>query len=113
MQAGLKQALDGWNACLAIGAMAAQAQSVIAYRSLGMLGGWSVAQDENTRMFTEKPAAFLEANLAAALALIAGKRPEQVTLAWVAPLSEAVGDNHIRLANQGPAGPGALFGPHA
>ncbi|MDD9744617.1 MULTISPECIES: antifreeze protein [Marinovum] len=110
MQTGLKQALDSWNACLAMGALAAQAQCVIAYRSLGMFGGWSVARDETTRMFTEKPAAFFEANLAAALALASGQRPEQVTLVWVAPLSDAVGDNRSRLAKRGPAGPGALFG---
>lgn len=113
MQTGLKQALDGWTACLALAALAAQAQSVITYRSLGMIGGWSVAGDETTRMITEKPAVFFEANLAATQALLAGHRPEQVTLAWVAPLSDAVGDNQSRLAKRGPAGPGALFGPHA
>lgn len=107
MQAGWKQALDGWSACLALCALSAQSQQVITYRSLGMLGGWSVAQDENTRMITEKPAVFLAANRAAALALLAGERPEQVTLAWVAPLSDAVGDNQTRLAKRGPAGPGA------
>ncbi|MGY3439081.1 MULTISPECIES: antifreeze protein [unclassified Marinovum] len=109
MNASIRQALDGWKACLELGTLTVQAQSVIAYRSLGMLGGWSLEKDENQRMVAEKPVAFLEANLAAAKAFFAGNRPEQVTLAWVAPLSDAVGSNLARLEKRGPTVPGALF----
>lgn len=109
MRDSLQQALETWRTCLALGALVAEAQSVIAYRSFGMLGGWSLAGDENQRMVAEKPAAFLEANLAAATALLAGQQANQVTLAWIQPLSDVVGSNRARLESRGPAGPAALF----
>lgn len=109
MRASLQRALETWHTCLAIGTLAAESQSVIAYRSLGFLGGWSLERDENQRMISENPAAFLAANLAAVAAMISGKCPDQVTLAWVRPLSAAVGSNRTRLQGRGPAGPAALF----
>lgn len=113
MRVTLQQALETWRTCLAVGSLAAQAQSVITYRSLGLLGGWSIAHDENERMVAEKPIAFLEANLAAATAFLSGLRADQVTLAWITPLSDAVESNRTRLERRGPAGPATLFSKSA
>jgi len=113
MRVSLQQALEAWRTCLAVGSLAAQAQSVIAYRSLGLVGGWSIADDENERMVAEKPAAFLQANLAAATAFLSGLRADQVTQAWITPLSDAVESNRTRLESRGPAGPATLFSKSA
>lgn len=109
MRDSLKQALEAWRTCLEVGTLTIQAQSVVAYRGLGLLGGWSVAPDENARMVAEKPVAFLQANLAAATAVLSGRRADQVTLAWITPLSDAVSSNRTRLEGRGPAGPATFF----
>ncbi|MDO6728520.1 antifreeze protein [Marinovum sp. 2_MG-2023] len=109
MRVSLQHALETWKTCLDVGSLSAQAQNVITYRSLGMFGGWSVADDEDQRMITEKPMAFFKANIAAIRALQDGQRADQVTQAWIAPLADVVGSNHTRLQNSGPSGPGAMF----
>lgn len=99
----LTRMLDHWKAALAVGTLATQAQSVIAYRTLGMLGGSAVSDGESQRMITEKPAAFLKANGAAMHALLSGHGADQVTQAWVAPLSATVQSNRTRLERTGTA----------
>lgn len=99
----LSQVLDRWQILLALGSLASQAQTVIAYRTLGIFGGWPVSHDESHRMVAEKPLAFLEANHAALHALLSGQGADQVAKAWIAPLSDTVQSNRSRLEQNGAA----------
>ncbi len=74
-----------------------ETQMVMAYRTLGMVGLWSVAPGENQRMIAEKGPAFTEAALAASRAAMAGRRPDQIMDAWVKPLRRKTRSNARRL----------------
>ena len=79
----------------------AEAQAVMAYRTLGMLGYWQVQTCENERMCAEKAPAFAEAGMAAGQAVMEGKRPDQIAQAWLQPLQRKVSANRRRLAKGG------------
>ena len=79
----------------------AETQSVIAMRTLGMAGLWSVTPTERRRMVDEKLPAFTEAALAAGTAAFHGKRPDQVMDAAIRPLGKATRANSKRLAKRG------------
>ena len=82
--------------------LAWEAQMVVAMRTMGMAGLWSVLPSEDERMVAEKPAAFAEAAMAAGAAGLAGKRPDQVMDAWARSLRRRTGGNARRLARRGP-----------
>jgi hypothetical protein len=78
---------------------------VMNMRMLGMAGLWAVRPDENLRMMAEKPPAFSDAAIAGASALWAGKRPDQIAVAAMAPLTRKARANRRRLSRAGLAGP--------
>lgn len=93
---------DLWLTGLRLARLAAEAQGVILLRTLGILGIWSVAPSEMTRMFTEKPPAFARAASAATKAALAGRPPLD---AAIGPLQSRAGANLRRLSRRGPAKP--------
>jgi len=82
--------------------MLAEAQTVIAYRTLGMAGLWAVAPSENARMFTEKPAVLMASGMGAAQAMISGQSPDKIIDAAVRPLGVKTRSNARRLSRRGP-----------
>jgi hypothetical protein len=79
-----------------------EAQNVIAYRMLGMAGLWSVAPNETHRMVGEKAPALIASSAAAAQAMLAGKRPDQILDAAVKPLGRRTRANARRLSRRRP-----------
>mgnify|MGYP003542184527 FL=1 len=92
---------DYWRAALSTGQMMAEAQSVIAMRTMGMAGLWNVTPGENGRMVAEKGAAMREAGFAAAGGMMRGASPAKVTLAALKPVKRRTGANARRLATRG------------
>jgi hypothetical protein len=82
-----------------------EAQAVIAMRLLGMGGVWSVTPSENTRMVTEKAAAFTTAAMQGALAAAQGKRPDEIAQTMLRPIRRKTRSNSRRLARRGPKTP--------
>lgn len=107
----LDKALESWRLLMALGSLASQAHSVILFRSLGLCGGWVVPTEEPHRMLVEKPIALTEANRAAMQAWLSGQDADQVTHAWLSPVSGTVRSNRTRLARNAPAALGAIFNP--
>jgi hypothetical protein len=93
--------LDYWRAALTTGQMMAEAQSVIAMRTMGMAGHWNVTKGENARMVAEKGEAMREAGLAAAGAIMRGASPMGVAMATIKPVKRRTGANARRLAKRG------------
>ncbi len=77
--------------------MVFEAQTVIALRMLGMAGVLPAARGENNRMVSEKGPAMVKAFAAGTTAAMAGKRPDQIMTAAMAPLSRKVHANRKRL----------------
>ena len=76
---------------------ALEAQSVIALRTLGIIGVLPAHHGENERMVAEKLPALIKANAAAGRAAMSGKRPDQILSAWQSPLSRRMRANRRRL----------------
>ena len=102
---GKPTALDLWRTNVAFMTLAAEAQTVITLRTLGMLGLWNTGKSENQRMVSEKTQAFTEAAQAAAFAIARGQRPDQVVLAGLKPLRRKTRPNVARLTKAGPKSP--------
>ena len=83
--------------------LAAQANTVMAMRVMGMAGLWNVTDREDARMWSEKPEAFQRSAMAATQAAMSGKRPDQIVYAALAPLDRKVGANFRRLTKRGPS----------
>ena len=82
-------------------AMAAEANTVIAMRTLGMMGFWPMSLGENTQMVLEKPAALAQATEEALRATFRGDRPDQVFGAALEPIRARTSDNAHRLTRKG------------
>ncbi|WP_366191045.1 hypothetical protein [Meridianimarinicoccus marinus] len=80
-----------------LAAMASEAHTVIAMRTLGMLGFWPMGVGENTQMIMEKPAAMALAADEALRATLQGLRPDQVLGAALEPIRARTQDNAHRL----------------
>lgn len=93
--------LQSWQTSVQVATMLGEAQVVIAYRVLGQMGLWSTGPGETARMIREKPAAFVQAAAAAMAAAQAGKRPDQIVAAAVAPLGRRTRSNMRRLSRRG------------
>ncbi|MEI4485736.1 antifreeze protein [Frigidibacter sp. MR17.14] len=87
--------LDMWR-------IGVESQAVIAMRTLGMIGLWSIRPQEMTRMVSEKPEAAFAAWQAASLAMMRGAGLEAVTRAALRPVGRRTGSNMRRLARMGP-----------
>lgn len=90
-----------WQANLEVGQLLIETQMVMAYRMMGMAGLWAVAESENRRMVDEKAPAFAEAAMAAGVAVMQGRRPDEVMGAWVRPLRNKTKSNARRLGRLG------------
>lgn len=90
-----------WLASIEATRLAFEAQAVVAMRLWGMAGVWSIRPTEPIRMFTEKPAVFVEAAAVASQAMITGRRPDQVARAAMRPLRRKTKANVRRLSKQG------------
>lgn len=77
--------------------LAAEVQTVMTLRLLGMAGMIPASGGENSRMIMEKPAAFSHSWFAASSAVMAGKSADQVVEAAMRPLSTKVSANRRRL----------------
>ncbi|SES16495.1 hypothetical protein SAMN04490244_106236 [Tranquillimonas rosea] len=91
---------DYWVLQTKMATMMLNAQTVIGMRMLGMAGLWPVTAGENDRMVSEKSTAFAKAATAAWGAALSGKRPDQVTSAWLAPISRRAASNQRRLSGR-------------
>ena len=94
-----------WRTNLAALTLAAEAQTVIALRTFGMIGLWNTGKSENRRMVDEKTEAFSHAAQAAAMAIARGQRPDQIALAAMKPLRRKTRPNVARLTKAGPKSP--------
>lgn len=80
--------------------MLVEANSVIAFRVLGMAGHWPVSPSENSRMVLEKGPAFIRAYGDAAQAMMKGKRPDEIAEAALRPISRKTRSNAKRLSRR-------------
>jgi hypothetical protein len=94
--------LDAWRLGWQLWWLAAEANTVVAYRVLGLAGLWNTTARERTRMLEEKPLAFAQAGLAAMQAAAQGAAPVAVATAAVAPLRRRTRANAARLTKRGP-----------
>jgi hypothetical protein len=79
----------------------AETSMVVGMRLMGMAGLWTVRPDESLKMVAEKAPAFSDAVLAGASAAWAGKRPDQIAAATLAPLARKARANRRRLGKAG------------
>mgnify|MGYP003707820909 CR=1 FL=1 len=93
-------AFDLWRAGFEIGALALEAQAVIAMRMMGMAGLWPVTKSEGRRMILEKPEAFSNAAMAAAKRAIKGGRVDDVVSVATKSLTRKARANRKRLAKR-------------
>lgn len=93
---------DLWVVGMKTAQMMIEAQTVIALRTMGMLGTWSVTPSEQTRMVSEKAPAIVDAMTKASRAAFAGKRPDQIYAAALAPIGRRTRSNARRLGKRGP-----------
>jgi hypothetical protein len=93
---------DLWRTQMTFFSLAAEAQTVIALRTLGMVGLWNVSHDEHSRMVSEKTEAFAQSAKATAKAIARGHRPDQIAMAGMKPLQRKTRPNVARLTRSGP-----------
>jgi hypothetical protein len=85
--------------------LAAEAQTVITLRTLGMMGLWNTGKGENERMVSEKTEAFTQSAMASAQAMVRGETPDQIAMAGMRPLQRKTKSNVARLTKAGPKSP--------
>lgn len=96
---------DLWHAATTFWTLAAEAQTVVALRTLGAMGLWNTSTTENQRMISEKTEAFTQSALATGQAVARGARPDQVAMAGMRPLQRKTKSNVARLTKAGPKSP--------
>lgn len=89
-----------WALGIRTAQMLVEANSVIAFRVLGMAGHWPVSPSENSRMVLEKGPAFIRAYGDAAQAMMKGKRPDEIAEAALRPISRKTRSNAKRLSRR-------------
>lgn len=93
----------GWQrSMLRMVSLAAEAQQVIAYRTMGFGGVWSVPPSEAVQMVYEKGPALMQSWMGASRAAMGGAAPNRVLDAWSGPLERKARSNRKRLARRGP-----------
>ncbi|MEO0703038.1 MAG: antifreeze protein [Pseudomonadota bacterium] len=90
-----------WMASIEATKLVFEAQAVMTMRLWGLAGLWSIRPTEPMRMFTEKPAAFVESAAVASHAMLKGRRPDQVARAAMRPLRQKTKANVRRLSKRG------------
>ncbi|MXQ07709.1 antifreeze protein [Alphaproteobacteria bacterium GH1-50] len=92
--------LAWWGLGMRTAQMLAEANTVIAMRSLGAFGLWPVAAGEARRMWMEKPGAFVESAGRATTAMVQLKRPDQIVDAALKPIGRKTRSNSRRLSKR-------------
>ncbi|MCB1335837.1 MAG: antifreeze protein [Roseivivax sp.] len=87
-----------WQQATHLTVLMAEAQTVIALRTMGMAGLWPMPQGETARMVNEKPPAFVESWVAAGFAMLTMQSPGAVLQAWTRPLTRKARSNRRRLS---------------
>jgi hypothetical protein len=97
----MNKAFRMWNSWLTVSSQAAllalEAQSVIALRLMRVAAGGASARSEMQRMVTEKVQAFGEAQTAAAVGSITGRKSPQIAKKVVRVYKKRVRGNRRRL----------------
>lgn len=88
--------------CWDVAQLLADSHSVVAMRTLGLSGAWSVPREENETMIAEKASVFTEAFLSGTYTALSGHGPDRVMQAAIAPISQKASANRQRLAQCGP-----------
>ena len=91
-----------WRTQMALVSLATEANTVIALRTLGMMGLWNTGPGENKRMVDEKTDAFAKSAIAAGSAIARGHSANQITMAAIKPLRQKTRPNVARLTKAGP-----------
>jgi hypothetical protein len=91
-----------WQTSATFWRLAAEAQTVIALRTLGMAGLWNTGKAENERMVSEKTEAFTQSAVASGRAMARGASPNQIARAGMKPLARKTKSNVARLTKAGP-----------
>lgn len=86
-----------WTSGLAFWTMMAEAQMVMTLRMLGMMGVLPANRRENHVMMAEKAPAFAEAAVAAGMAAMTGKSPDEIAQAAIRPVARRTRANVKRL----------------
>lgn len=86
------------------GVMMAEAQTVIAMRTLGLMGFWPMEPAESRRMVSEKLAAVQEAQMAMLKAVARGGNAVEVTEAALRPVRRRTKANAARLTRKSQQG---------
>lgn len=89
--------LGPWRAGMAFWTMMAEAQAVVAIRTMGMMGVLPASPRESHAMVAEKGPAFAKAAMAAGVAAAQGKSPIQVAEAALKPIGRQTRANMRRL----------------
>lgn len=98
--------VDYWRSAVMFGAILAEAQMVIAMRTMGCFGAWNLGPAEHLRMVAEKAGAASDAGHAVSRALWRGAGPGATTLAALKPIRKRTRNNVKRLHRRGPTGRG-------
>lgn len=89
-----------WSLGIRAAQVLAEAQTVIAFRVMGMSGALRVSPSENTRMVLEKGPAFMRAYGDAATAAMRGKRLDEIAQAALRPIGKKTRANAARLGRR-------------
>ena len=96
---------DLWRMQMTFLTLAAEAQTVIVLRTLGMVGLWKTGPGENARMVSEKTEAFTKSAMATAGAIARGASADKIAMAGMKPLRQKTRPNVARLTKAGPKSP--------
>jgi len=84
-----------------VGYVMAEANAVIAMRTLGMFGMWSVTPTEDARMISEKVYAITKASTDAGRVAMNGGSPDEIAAAAIKPIRQKTRANAKRLGKRG------------
>lgn len=93
--------LDYLGTAMEIGHVLAEAQMVVAMRTLGMWGIWSVTPSEDARMISEKVHAITKAGTDATRVAMRGGSPDKIAAAAIKPIRQKTRANAKRLGKRG------------
>ncbi len=102
MRETIDRTQDFTRLCWDVVQLLADSHSVVAMRTLGLSGAWSVPKEEHETMIAEKAPVFTEAFLSGTFTALSGHGPDRVMQAAIAPISQKASANRQRLARCGP-----------
>lgn len=85
---------------ITLGFLAAEAQTVMTLRLMGMSGIWPVSAGENKRMFSEKASALVASQIGMTKAAMSLQNPQDVVAAGLKPYRRKTRSNARRLTRR-------------